>query len=113
MYIRTRMWTKHFLQLGGVRHRTIPRLMQLVPLNSREQSWRLAKCGRFRVNGIRVCRADTLPQTWVVIFFLRGGFLTTLKSAGSMAQRDNRLPLWVLDAPPRIVALRAAVRFSS
>jgi hypothetical protein len=31
-----------------------------------------------------------LPQTWVVIFFLRGGFLTTPDSAGSMAQRDNR-----------------------
>jgi hypothetical protein len=38
----------------------------------------------------------TLLETWVVIFFLRGGFLTTPESAGSMAQRDNRLPLWVL-----------------
>jgi hypothetical protein len=32
----------------------------------------------------------TLLQTWVVIFFLRGGFLITRDSAGSMAQRDNR-----------------------
>jgi hypothetical protein len=31
-----------------------------------------------------------LPETWVVIFFLRGGFLTTPDSAGSMAQRDSR-----------------------
>jgi hypothetical protein len=35
-------------------------------------------------------------QTWVVIFFLRGGFLTTPESVGSMAQRDNRHFLWYL-----------------
>jgi hypothetical protein len=97
---------------GLARHRTIPRQLQLVPLNSREQSWRLARCGRFRFNRVRVWRVVTLPQTWVVIFFLRGGFLTTPESAGSMAQRDNRLPLWVLDAPPRIAALWAVARCS-
>jgi hypothetical protein len=43
-----------------------------------------------RTNGVRVWQVATLLQTWVVIFFLRGGFLTTPDSAGSMAQRDNR-----------------------
>jgi hypothetical protein len=55
-----------------------------------ELSWTLPRCGRFRVNGIRVWLYVTLPQTWVVIFLLRGGFLTTPDSASSMAQRDNR-----------------------
>jgi hypothetical protein len=91
------------MQFGEVAPSNNTAFVQLVPLTDREQSWALARCGRFRVNGIRVCRADTLPQTWVVIFFLRGGFLTTPKAAGSMAQRDNRLPImgnW--HAPPRI-----------
>jgi hypothetical protein len=51
-------------------------------------------------------------QTWVVIFLLRGGFLTTDESAGSMAQRDNRhLGFKVgLHAVTRLPALRAVVR---
>jgi hypothetical protein len=57
---------------------------------NRGLSWTLPRCGRFRVNGIRVWLYAALLQTWVVIFFLRGGFLTTPDSAGSMAQHDNR-----------------------
>jgi hypothetical protein len=73
-------------------------LVQSVPLNevNRELSWTLPRCGRFRVNGVRVLHKATLPHPWVVIFFLRGGFLTTPDSAGSMAQRDNRHILWYL-----------------
>jgi hypothetical protein len=52
------------------------------------------------VSGVRVLRKATLLQTWVVIFFLRGGFLTTPKSAGSMAQRDNRHADQVLGMHP-------------
>jgi hypothetical protein len=68
--------------------------VQLVPLMDREQSWRLARCGRFGVNGVRVWRAVTLRQTWVVIFFLHGGFLTTPKSAGSMASATT-VAIWL------------------
>jgi hypothetical protein len=35
--------------------------VQLVPLTDREQSWRLARRGRFRVNGVRVWQVATLP----------------------------------------------------
>jgi hypothetical protein len=52
-----------------------------------ERSWRLARCGRFRVN-------------WVVIFFLRGGFFIPPDSAGSMAQRDNRHSFGYLACTP-------------
>jgi hypothetical protein len=81
------------MQFGGVAPSNNSAFVQLVPLMVREQSWRLARCGRFRVNGVRVWRVVTLQQTCVVIFFLCGSFLTTPKSAGSMAQRDNRLPI--------------------
>jgi hypothetical protein len=53
-------------------------------------SYALARCGRFRANGVRVWQVVTILQTWVVTFFLRGGFLITPDSAGSMAQHDNR-----------------------
>jgi hypothetical protein len=44
---------------------------------------------RMRMISIRHSH-ETNAGSWVVIVFLRGGFLTTPDSAGSMAQRDNR-----------------------
>jgi hypothetical protein len=81
------------------------------PFKRGEQSWKLARWGRFRVNGVRVCHKGTLLQTWVVIFFLRGGFLTPPDSAGPMAQRDNSR-IGYLACTPAWQALCAAVRCS-
>jgi hypothetical protein len=42
---------------GGLRHRTIPRpcswFLSGIKYPVSEQSWRLGRCGRFRVNGVR------------------------------------------------------------
>jgi hypothetical protein len=77
--------------------------MQLVPLrNQVSVRVELEACEVWSVQGQRgTCVTSRHPPpNRVVIFFLRGGFLITPDSAGSMAQRDNRLPFWVPDCTP-------------
>jgi hypothetical protein len=84
------------------------------PMATRRQA---SRAGSLRPGGgsgkTATCVASGNPsKTWVVIFFLRGGFLPLAIQRRSMAQRDNRHTEWVLGMHHPAAGPRAAVRCS-